>query len=377
MSGSAGDRTGTIGGMREIWAARADAAEAAVVGGHLRRLWALPRTRLGVVGRPPTVGERGFLRWHFWWQAHLLDATVDAFHRSPDRARRRRVAQLATSHRIRNLGRWTNAYYDDMAWLGLALQRADALVGIRRPRAVETLTDVLLGAWSDEAGGGMPWRRGDSFRNTPANGPAAVLLARTGHVERAVATADWLHATLLDPATGLLFDGIRPGGGLVREHYTYCQGVVLGAEVELAVRTGDPRHTRRVGALVAAVAQHLAEDGVLRGAGGGDGGLFAGITARYLALVATDLPGSDEAARTARTTATRLVLASARSAWSWRVDDPCGPVFGPDWGRQAQLPRRARGGQVVDGAVTASAVPERDLSVQLSAWLLLESAARL
>ena len=44
--------------------------------------------------------------------------------------------------------------------------------------------------------------------------------------------------------------------------------------------------------LVAAVDAHMAPGGVLVGAGGGDGGLFAGITARYLALVATELPGT-------------------------------------------------------------------------------------
>ena len=50
----------------------------------------------------------------------------------------------------------------------------------------------MLAAWSDAEGGGIPWRRGDVFKNTPANGPAAILLARTGHLDRAAATADWI-----------------------------------------------------------------------------------------------------------------------------------------------------------------------------------------
>ena len=101
--------------------------------------------------------------------------------------------------------------------------------------------------------------------------------------------ADWIDETLIDPETHLVFDGIK-AGSLVRAQYTYCQGVVLGLETELAVRTEDADHAERVHRLVAAVAEHMAPDGVIKGAGGGDGGLFNGILARYLALVATALP---------------------------------------------------------------------------------------
>lgn len=333
-----------------------------MLGRHVRRLWALPGTALGVVAHPTTPSTRLFGRWDYWWQAHLLDCAVDAFGRSPSRARRTRAAALARSIRLRNLGRWTNGYFDDMAWLGLALQRADEVVGVRRPSAVAVLTRTLHDAWSDPAGGGIPWRRGDVFRNVPANGPAAILLARTGDVPRAEATADWIHARLMDPVTGLAIDGLRPGGVLETSVYTYNQGVVLGAETELARRTGAPEHAERVHALVAAVERHLSTDDVLHTHGGGDGGLFSGILARYLALVATALPGSTEADVRARTTATRLVLCSARSVWAQRAQTPDGDVFGHDWARPAQVPGRDAG--------------ERDLSVQLGAWMLLEAATR-
>ena len=87
----------------------------------------------------------------------------------------------------------------------------------------------------------------------------------------------------IDPDTHLVFDGIK-GGSLVRAQYTYCQGVVLGLEVELADRTQDARHSARARRLVAAIADNMAPGGVIQGAGGGDGGLFNGILARYLAL---------------------------------------------------------------------------------------------
>ena len=91
---------------------------------HVRRLVGLPGTALGVVAWPPVRRERLFFRWHYWWQAHLLDCAVDAAEREPTAKRRRRLAKISRSHRIRNITGWTNNYYDDMAWLGLALERA-------------------------------------------------------------------------------------------------------------------------------------------------------------------------------------------------------------------------------------------------------------
>ena len=51
------------------------------------------------------------------------------------------------------------------------------------------------------------------------------------------------------------------------------------------------------------------------------------------------------------------------------------PLFGSFWDRDAELP--TTGGaqaQFVAGAVNASETPERDLSVQLSGWMLMEAA---
>ena len=87
-----------------------------------------------------------------------------------------------------------------------------------------------------------------------------------------------------------------------------------------------------------AVAAHLADDDVLRGRGGGDGGLFAGILARYLALAALRLPELGSAAGDARR---ELVLASAEAAWRNRALARGGPLFGPEWSQPAQVPRSA------------------------------------
>ncbi|WAJ45821.1 fructose-bisphosphate aldolase [Mycobacterium sp. Aquia_216] len=364
--------------MDQLWANRAASAEAAVAQRHLKRLWGLPGTQLGVVAWPATRRDRLFGTWHYWWQAHLLDCLVDAQLRDPQPHRHTQINRQVRSHRLRNNFRWTNSYYDDMAWLALALERAARIAGVERSRALPTLADQFLKAWVPEDGGGIPWRKQDQFFNAPGNGPAGIFLARYGdHLKRAGQMGDWIDRTLIDPETHLVFDGIK-AGSLVRAQYTYCQGVVLGLETELAKRTGAEvraRHGQRVHRLVAAVHEHMAPSGVLKGSGGGDGGLFAGITARYLALVVTDLPGESADDAVARDTARTIVLSSAKSAWDYRQTVDGLPLFGSFWDRDAELP--TIGGaqaQFVAGAVNASATPERDLSVQLSGWMLMEAA---
>jgi predicted alpha-1,6-mannanase (GH76 family) len=364
--------------MDQLWANRAASSEAAVAQRHLKRLWALPGTQLGVVAWPSTRRDRLFGTWHYWWQAHLLDCLVDAQLRDPQPERRTKINRQVRSHRLRNNFSWVNSYYDDMAWLALALERAARVAGVERKRALPTLADQLVKAWVPEDGGGIPWRKQDQFFNAPANGPAGIFLARyPDRLKRAEQMGDWIDRTLIDPETHLVFDGIK-SGSLVRAQYTYCQGAVLGLETELAARTGAEargRHQARVHRLVAAVNEHMASSGVLKGSGGGDGGLFAGVTARYLALMATTLPGDSADDVMARDAARTLVLASAESAWDCRQTVNGLPVFGPFWDRDAQLPTTdGEEAQFVGGAVTGSDVAERDLSVQLSGWMLMEAA---
>lgn len=389
------------------WAARAELAERAVRTRHLRPLWLVPGTLLAVPGWPATAAQRLFGPWNYWWQAHVLDCLVDAYVRAPDPGRRLRVSRFVNGVRRRNGRGWRNDYYDDMGWLALALQRAEQYAGVRRPGAVASLAEALRGGCTPEAGGGIWWRDrekyAEDFKNVPANGPAAVLFARLRD-QRAYAVARWIERHLVDRATGVVWDGLHVGAdGGIREietmRYTYCQGVYLGACLELAAwgDDGEPaawaeRAARTVDAVVAhltvpveavpgeaapaeaapaeaapaEVGQHGDKRGalVLKGQGGGDGGLFAGILARHLAQAALSLPDYGPGFAQAAYQAADLVFASAGAAWDHRAPGPGGPVFGPEWARPAESPRRGP-------------APERDLSVQVGGWMLLEAAALL
>jgi predicted alpha-1,6-mannanase (GH76 family) len=356
-----------------LWGARAAVAERAVLTRHLRRVWGLPGTRLGVAGWPQSIGNRLHGHWNYWWQAHLLDCVVDAQERQPNAARAGTIKRLVRGVRLRNLSGWTNDYYDDIAWLGLALMRAHDCEGVPITRAMTAIAAQLRDGWTDHGGGGIWWRRKDMFKNVPANGPAAILFARWAETggektdrQRARSMTEWMTQVLADPATGLLWDGVyvEPDGAIrdiVKVIYTYCQGVYIGACVELAEGDTSGVWVERASRTINAVAAHLSDDHVLRGRGGGDGGLFAGILARYLAQAAIRLPACPAAA-----TARELVVDSALAAWRNRALARAGPLFGPEWSKPAQVPRSAGHRRV-----------ERDLSVQLSGWMVLEAAALL
>ncbi len=350
--------------MSGDWAGRAGTVEDAIRRRFVRRLaGVVPGTRIGRVRWPRPLVIRPW-PWHYWWQAHLLDCLVDAHRRAPQPWRAVEIAALARTVRLRNFGSWTNDYYDDIAWFGLAVQRAGPLARRSNQPALTAITTRLRAGWTPAGGGGIWWRRGDDFKNAPANGPAAILAARTGDLEFATKITDWIAATLVDPQTGLVRDGVRlnPDGTIRTVEattYTYCQGVYLGACVELAERDGHPRWAERAATVLNAITTMAGPDRVIPGFDdGGDGGLFNAILARYLADTAVRRPELTALAAP-------LVLASAEAAWQGRtdLDHPTagGPVFAPDWRRPARTPRPG--------------VPEADLSVQLSAWMLMEAAA--
>ena len=297
-------------------------------------------------------------QWHYWWQAHGLDAAVDAVGRTGDPPARDRVHRHVQGIVRRNGGRIPNDYYDDMAWMALALQRADEIAGVDTRELVAELWSEIRQGW-DGLHGGLVWRRGDTYTNTPANAPSAILAARLhrrhGDVHDlawARRIADWLQSTLVDADSGVVWDGIHPETDPApsRELYTYNQGTVIGAEVELFRLTGDQAHLDRARRTAGAALERFTDPatGLLPAEGAGDGGLFKGILARYL----TELLAADPDPRDG--TSGRVL--DALRANGAAVSPAAGEPVGADW-------RHPVAG-------------DRSLSTQLSAVLLLEGLAR-
>lgn len=370
----------------ENWAYRADVAEQAIRDRHAVRLWGLPGTNVAVPSWPAPVAHKAFFTWHYWWQAHYLDCLIDAALRVPSREKSKAVQATIRGIRIRNLSPLaSNKYYDDRAWMVLALGRAGQLGRGARGTTRRLLHALVEGI--DPSTGVLPWREGDVFFNVPSNGPAAIAFARAGRLDEACALVDWVFDNLVDDS-GLILDGERLSMGGVeveRGRYTYNQGVMIGACLEVALalrergdRDASTRYLTRLHTLIHSVAKDMATpEGVIKGGGGGDGGLFNGILMRYMADAAVRLPADGRTDRAASRIARRLVLATANSAWQHRLEVDGLPLFPADWTKDATFPQA--GGLVaasVAGAVREGAIRERDLSVQLSGWMLMEAAAR-
>lgn len=349
---------------------RAADAETMVLGRFVGRFLHIPTTRMARTTAPlhgvdPVVHVSLSTPFHYWWQAHLLDAIVDGGQRrlrngdmsgAGDAARLGR--RLLCTILLRNGFRWPNLFFDDMAWLALAAGRLDVLHdrlglgngGMVRGWAQRTLTRELLGGRDD--GGGVFWNKDRNFLNAAAAGPVALHLARSGRRQQARAIVEWIHLHLVDDR-GLIIDGLRSDGRIDRRAYTYNQGPTLAALLAL----GEQKDLERATALVEAVARHLSAPGsrVLKMHGAGDGGLFTGILLRYLVLAAED----GRLDRTSRMTASTLVRSTAATLWEGR--NPSG-VF----------PSTVEG-----SGGTANHVDQVELSTQLQGWMAMEAVARL
>ena len=378
------------------WSFRADEAARSVTRLFGQRLFFLPGTHIAAIVRPSGRLKNLARPWHYWWQAHYVDALVDTGrrelgtggrpgHRFDGRNRPsagRLASRLVTGIRLRNFLTVVNNYYDDMAWLALSTLRLENLARDSRKQAgrrrnakiLRTLTLQFDSASTDDLGGGTFWSKKRDFKNTPATAPVALHYARTGQAAKAQALLDWLDTRLFDPEQGLYRDGLRiaPGGGVVLESaiYTYNQGPVLGALLEL----GGEANLARAASLVAAVERHLTVPAppagrsatVLRCEGTGDGGLVTGILARYLALAAVDgrLPAATRAA------AATVVNDTAEAFWEGRrvlaAEDPLARTGSRIlFSIRPELPAR-------DTCPAGAAV---ELSTQLQAWMVLEAAA--
>ncbi|NUU74900.1 glycoside hydrolase family 76 protein [Paenibacillus xylanilyticus] len=297
---------------------------------------------------------------NYWWKAHAVDALVDGFERTGDKAYTERAEELVHSI-IEHNGSLHNEFYDDMEWLALAALRLYDATGSEEMKGyvLDLWTDIKTAWWEDDLGG-MAWKKDQRYnRNACSSGPASILAARlyehfgdTQDLEWAQKIYDWEKQYLVHPETGLVADGLvlREDGTLdVNEAwiFTYNQGTFIGAGVELYRITGDQMYLQDAEKTAAGSLKSLTDEktGIFLEDGDGDGALFKGILIRYLAEL-YDIGHNKNLKKAIDRNADALLKGSRKNG-----------LFGQAWGQPAQNPLH--------------------LTAQLSGVFLLEAAAKL
>ena len=310
----------------------------------------------------PKENNKATDNFYYWWQAHVIDVLVDAYERTGELAYAQRIQDLSRSLKAYNEGTFLHNYYDDMEWTALALLRAYKATGVEEyKRDVLELWADIKTAWNDHCGGGMAWKKDQTdYKNTPANAPAAILAARLyeilheeEYLEWAIRIYDWNKANLVDPATGFVWDGMnRSGDGKIDYdwEFTYCQGIFLGAGLELYRNTGDSKYMEDAKRTAEACMDRLCDPAslILPDEGIDDTGLFKGILIRYFVQLYKQCP---ESARIRE-----VIIVNAQRLWDEGLNKQIG-LCGPSWEKEPQLPVQ--------------------LSAQLSGLMLLEGVAAL
>ncbi len=343
---------------------RAAEAEIMVLGRFVGNFFHLPGTLMARTTVPvhSDVSVNTTTPFHYWWQAHLLDAIIDGG------LRRSRAHDVRGAHSSALLGRrllgtialrngatFRNHFFDDMAWLALAVGRLGVLHGLLGQRAgsrmrawaQRTLTRELL--TGRHAGGGVFWNKDRTFCAAAASGPTALHLVRSNHRAEARTVVEWIRHHLVSD-NGLIVDGLRVDGRIEQQVYTYNQGPTLAALLAL----GEQEDLNRAATVVEAVGKHLStpDSRVLVTHGAGDGGLFTGILVRYLALAAMDR----RLDRASRDLAAALVHSTAAALWEGRDSSGSFPT-------------------TCDPSSTAKRIYHVELSTQVQGWMVMEAAA--
>ena len=312
--------------------------------------------------------NQGNSTFHYWPNAHALHVLVDAYERTGDGAYLSKMKSLLRGIKSKNGGTYQNVFNDDMLWLANASMRAyNATEDPEYLEVAEYLWDEIRLSWSDDVlGGGITWKKDTPFqKNAVSNGPAAILGARLYEVgqdpedlEWALKIYEWETNNLVDPESGLVWDGVKLENGepVVNKDwiFTYNIAPYIGAGLRLFQITGDQKYLDNAVKTARSMmtSPKLTTEGVLRNEGQGDGGLFKGILVRYL----TELIQEPAVSEADREEFAEFLQFNAETFYEKGLSRP-GMLAGPDW-RNAPEPRT-------------------DLTTQLSGLMLIEAAALL
>ncbi len=187
----------------------------------------------------------------YWTYAHGWEAVMDGVERT---SKKQYLGLIESFYQGQNERGWFPGFYDDECWMAAALLRAYDLTSDPKylNQAKALFADIRAGWDTSCCGalkGGVWWDKAHTQKATAANAGAALvgarLYLRTGD-DSALAFSRqvysfWL-AQMFNSGTGQVCDHILPTGEKVWWKFSYNEGLMIGAAVELYEATGIPSY---------------------------------------------------------------------------------------------------------------------------------------
>ncbi|MEO6599204.1 MAG: glycoside hydrolase family 76 protein [Polyangiaceae bacterium] len=290
----------------------------------------------------------------YWTYAQVFDALLDGVERSEGQ---RFGGLIRSFYEGRAARGWLVDYYDDEAWMSLALMRAYDLTGEQRylDTAESTYQDIMT-QWDTSCCGthlgGIWWDKKKTQKATASNaGPvlAGVRLAKrtgkTSYLDFAKKTYAFWWSDMVEQQTYAIYDHLSPDGTRAPGALSYNHGLMMGAALELNVATGEAHYLTEAhgfGHYMIMTATRTSSAGPVLDDGSpcdGDCAAWKGIGYRYLAELFRSDPTHDEY---------RTVLSNDASAvWSL-ARNPTTNFFSSQWAG----PAATKGGVEAQGSAT-------------------------
>lgn len=258
--------------------------------------------------------------WCYWWHAHAVDALLDGYERTKDEKYLKRIEEELKGIYTKNGNTFIHNWYDDMEWMALAQLRLwDATSDATYKEQVLVIWEDIKTAWNDHMNGGLAWKKDQlDYKNTPANGPAAILAYRLysrfgneADLQWGNRILDWNIKYLVEEESGFVWDGMnRQGDGQIDYDwkFTYCQGVIVGALIERYKITKNEEYLQSAIKTAREACNVIAdEDGIFPYEGENDCGLFKGIYMRYVLELLQTCPTIDDLSNMIQKNATCII----------------------------------------------------------------------